>query len=121
MRCGLEREAAGRGPSPTKAITFHRDVAEESRQRRVDVRRDRLDRRVPRHPRARQGRRAPIRSTFMPLGDGTNKLPIKADFRQVIDKQEGDTADTAANVAYASLRYEPPQGHIEPSPGSSWC
>jgi hypothetical protein len=27
----------------------------------------------------------------MPLGDGTNKLPIKAELRQLIDKQEGDT------------------------------
>jgi len=27
----------------------------------------------------------------MPLGDGTHKLPIRADLRQVLDKQEGDT------------------------------
>jgi hypothetical protein len=33
----------------------------------------------------------PFRSAFMPLGDSTHKLAIKADLRQAIHKEEGST------------------------------
>jgi hypothetical protein len=32
-----------------------------------------------------------FRSSFMPLGDGTHKHPIRADLRRMLDKHVGDT------------------------------
>jgi hypothetical protein len=40
----------------------------------------------------------PFRSAFMAMGDGTHKLPVKADVRKAIEKEVGDTVTVRLRV-----------------------
>jgi Domain of unknown function (DUF1905) len=40
----------------------------------------------------------PLRSSFMAMGNGRHKLPVKAEVRQAIRKQAGDTVSVCLNA-----------------------
>jgi hypothetical protein len=46
----------------------------------------------------------PFRSSFMAMGDGTHKLPVKTDIRKALGKEVGDTVTVVLEERVGKLK-----------------